>query len=172
MSGGVQRDQEFSEFVRARRSRLVGAAYLLCGDRHAAEDLVQTALAKLYAAWPSLHTRGAEDAYVRKILVRTNIDAGRRRWRRELSSDQLPELSMPGPDLDGRDELVRALATLGPGQRRIVVLRYWLDLSIEEVAADLKVSTGTVKSQSSRALELLRTRLTASRIEELTEERA
>ncbi|WBQ05314.1 SigE family RNA polymerase sigma factor [Kribbella sp. CA-293567] len=172
MNGGARRDQEFTEFVRARRSRLVGAAYLLCGDRHAAEDLVQTALAKLYAAWPRIHDRGAEDAYARKILVRTTIDAGRRRWRRELSSDVLPEQVVAGPDLAGRDELVRALATLGPRQRRIVVLRFWLDLSIEEVAADLKISTGTVKSQSSRALEQLRTRLTADRLDELTEERA
>ncbi|NEA33161.1 SigE family RNA polymerase sigma factor [Streptomyces sp. SID13031] len=166
------RDQEFSDFVQARRSRLVGAAYLLCGDRHTAEDLVQTALAKLYAAWPKIHSRGAEDAYVLKILVNTTIDAGRRRWRRELISDELPEQSVPGPDLDGRDELVRALATLGPKQRRIVVLRYWLDLSVEEVAADLRISHGTVKSQSSRALDHLRARLTAERIDALTEERA
>ncbi|WP_433013283.1 SigE family RNA polymerase sigma factor [Kribbella sp. CA-294648] len=165
------RDQEFSDFVQARRSRLVGAAYLLCGDRHTAEDLVQTALAKLYAAWPRIHSRGAEDVYARQILIRTSIDAGRRRWRREVSSDVLPEHPVPGPDLDGRDELVRALAALGPRQRRIVVLRYWLDLSIEEVAADLKISTGTVKSQSSRALDHLRTRLTADRIDALTEER-
>lgn len=85
--------------------------------------------------------------------------------------DVLPERPVPGPDLDGRDELVRALAALGPRQRRIVVLRYWLDLSIEEVAADLKISTGTVKSQSSRALDQLRARLTAERIDALTEER-
>lgn len=160
MSGESRRDQEFSDFVRARRSRLVGAAYLLCGDRYAAEDLVQTALVKLYAAWPRIHRLGAEDAYLRKILVRTNIDAGRRLWRREVASERLPEESVPGPDLDGRDELVQALAALGPRQRRIVVLRYWLDLSIDEVAADLRISTGTVKSQSARALDNLRARLT------------
>jgi RNA polymerase sigma-70 factor (sigma-E family) len=160
MSSAERRDQEFSDFVRARRSRLMGAAYLLCGDRYAAEDLVQTALVKLYSAWPRIHRQGAEDAYLRKILVRTNIDAGRRSWRREVVSEQLPEQSVPGPDLEGRDELVHALAALGPRQRRIVVLRYWLDLSIEEVAADLRVSTGTVKSQSARALDNLRARLT------------
>jgi len=160
MSGVSRRDEEFSDFVRARRSRLVGAAYLLCGDRHAAEDLVQTALTKLYAAWPRIHRQGAEDAYLRKVLVRTNIDAGRRLWRREVASEQLPDATVPGPDLDGRDELVQALATLGPKQRRIVVLRYWLDLSVDEVAADLRISPGTVKSQSARALDNLRARLT------------
>jgi RNA polymerase sigma-70 factor (sigma-E family) len=170
MSGESSRDQEFSEFVRARRSRLVGAAYLLCGDRYAAEDLVQTALTKLYGAWPRIHRQGAEDAYLRKILVRTSIDAGRRAWRRELTSEQLPDESVPGPDLDGRDELVRALAVLGPRQRRIVILRYWLDLSIDEVAADLRISTGTVKSQSARALDNLRARLTESRTDALIQE--
>jgi RNA polymerase sigma-70 factor (sigma-E family) len=171
MTSRSQRDQEFSDFVVARRSRLVGAAYLLCGDRHAAEDLVQTALAKLYAAWPRIHTSGAEDAYVRKIMVRTNIDASRRMWRRELISDELPDQLVPGPDLDGRDELISALAELGPRQRRVVVLRFFLDLSVDEVAADLSVSPGTVKSQTARALDHLRRRLTDRRLDELTKER-
>jgi RNA polymerase sigma-70 factor (sigma-E family) len=172
MTSRKQRDQDFSDFVLARRSRLVGAAYLLCGDRHAAEDLVQTALTKLYAAWPRIHTSGAEDAYVRKILVRTNIDASRRMWRRELSSDVVPDQVVPGPVVDGRDELISALAELGPRQRRIVVLRFCLDLSIEEVAADLRVSAGTVKSQTARALDHLRRRLTDLRFDELIKERA
>ncbi|WP_328998152.1 SigE family RNA polymerase sigma factor [Kribbella sp. NBC_00709] len=172
MTSRKQRDQEFSDFVLARRSRLMGAAYLLCGNRHAAEDLVQTALTKLYVAWPRIHTSGAEDAYVRKVLVRTNIDASRRMWRRELSSDVMPDQEVDGPDLDGRDELVSALAALGPRQRRIVVLRFCLDLSIEEVAADLGVSAGTVKSQTARALDHLRRRLTDLRLDELTKERA
>jgi len=171
MTSRHQRDQEFSDFVVARRSRLVGAAYLLCGDRHAAEDLVQTVLAKLYAAWPRIHTSGAEDAYVRKIMVRTNIDASRRMWRRELISDELPDQVVPGPELDGRDELISALAELGPRQRRVVVLRFFLDLSVEEVAADLRVSPGTVKSQTARALDHLRRRLTDRRLDELTKER-
>jgi RNA polymerase sigma-70 factor (sigma-E family) len=148
----------------------MGAAYLLCGNRHDAEDLVQVALTKLYAAWPRIRTKGAEEAYVRRILANATIDASRRPWRRERSTEQLPEIVVAGPDVEGRDELVRALATLGPGQRRILVLRYWLDLTIEEIAIDLQISPGTVKSQASRGLANLRGQLTDLRIDELTEE--
>ncbi|MFI5710460.1 SigE family RNA polymerase sigma factor [Kribbella sp. NPDC051620] len=170
MLGRAKRDREFCEFVQARRSRLMGAAYLLCGNRHDAEDLVQVALTKLYTAWPRIRTRGAEDAYVRRILANATIDASRRPWQRERSTEQLPEVGVTGPDVEGRDELVRALATLGPGQRRILVLRYWLDLTIEEIAIDLRISPGTVKSQASRGLANLRSQLTDLRIDELTEE--
>jgi len=125
----------------------VGAAYLLCGDRHAAEDLVQTALAKLHVAWPRVRRSGAEDAYVRRILVNASIDAHRRPWRREQTAAELPEVPAPSAfDTGERDELVQALATLGPRQRRILVLRYWLGLTIDEVAADLQVTSGTVKT--------------------------
>ena len=170
MRGRAKRDREYCEFVQARRSRLMGAAYLLCGNRHDAEDLVQTALTKLYAAWPRIRSKGAEEAYVRRILVNATVDESRRPWRRERSTDDLPEVSANDPDIEGRDELVRALGTLGPGQRRILVLRFWLDLSVDEIAADLQISPGTVKSQASRGLAKLRSQLTEIRIDELAEE--
>jgi RNA polymerase sigma-70 factor (sigma-E family) len=171
----VQRDEEFSEYVRARRPKLVATAYLLCGDRHAAEDLVQTSLAKLYVAWPRVRRSRSEDAYARRILVNASIDAHRRPWRRERSTAELPDRQVP-PSFDpaDRDELVRALATLAPGQRRVIVLRYWLGLTVEEAAADLRVTAGTVKSQTAKALRHLRNRLTDTRLDldDLTEERS
>ncbi|GAB3831627.1 SigE family RNA polymerase sigma factor [Kribbella italica] len=168
---GERRDREFTEFVLTRQSRLLGAAYLLCGNLHAAEDLVQTALIKLYVAWPRVQRSGTEDAYVRRILVNASIDSSRRAWHRERSTADLPDIAEP-PDhgVEDRDELVTALALLAPRQRRIVVLRYWLDLPIEEVAADLQITASTVKSQSAKALQNLRTHLSDSRYALLTEE--
>jgi RNA polymerase sigma-70 factor (sigma-E family) len=153
-------DEEYVAYVASRRRHLLATAYLLAGDWHRAEDLVQTALTKLYQAWPRVRRKGEEDAYVRTILVRVGIDARRRRWNRERSVDQLPEV--PAPDRGGyeqRDELVRALETLPPRQRATVVLRYWLDLSVEDTAAELGVSAGTVKSQAAKALAGLRDQL-------------
>jgi RNA polymerase sigma-70 factor (sigma-E family) len=173
MLGTGKRDGEFSEFVLHRWSRLVGTAYLLCGDRHAAEDLVQTALAKLYVAWPRIRRSGGEDAYVRRILVNASIDASRRPWRREQSAAEVPDLTaVPSFGTEDRDELTAALAALAPRQRRIVVLRYCLGLSIEEVAVDLQITSGTVKSQTSKALQNLRSQLTDTRLAELTEDRS
>jgi RNA polymerase sigma-70 factor (sigma-E family) len=171
MLGKQRRDQEFSEYVATRRSRLVGTAYLLCGDRHQAEDLVQTALAKLYVAWPRVRRSDGADAYVRRILVNAGIDASRRAWRRERASGELPELPVDeGLGLEDRDELMAALSTLAAGQRRVIVLRYWLGLSVEEAAADLGITAGTVKSQSSKALQNLRGQLADSRLTELMED--
>ncbi|MFC0629117.1 sigma-70 family RNA polymerase sigma factor [Kribbella deserti] len=128
----------------------------------------------MYVAWPRIRRSGGEDAYVRRILVNASIDAHRRPWRREeLPASELPD--NPAQSSFGseeRDELVQALATLGPRQRRILVLRYWLGLTIEEVAADLQISSGTVKSQTSKALDNLRRQLTDTRFEELAEESA
>ena len=168
---GERRDREFTEFVLTRQSRLLGTAYLLCGDLHTAEDLVQTALTKLYVAWPRVQRSGSEDAYVRRILVNASIDSSRRAWRRERSTADLPEVAGPSDfPVEDRDELVAALALLAPRQRRIVVLRYWLGLSIEDVATDLQVTASTVKSQSAKALQNLRSHLSESRYALLTEE--
>ena len=168
------REQEFTEFVRSRRSRLLGVAYLLCGNRHAAEDLVQIALAKLYVAWPRVRRLGGEDAYARRVLVNVSIDEHRRPWRREQANERVPDTPVRAAahDLEDKHELLQALGSIPPGQRQIVILRYWLDLSIEEVAADLDISTGTVKSQSAKALNNLRRELTTIRRNELVKERA
>jgi RNA polymerase sigma-70 factor (sigma-E family) len=160
MSRSDDSDDAYVAYVNGRRRHLLATAYLLCGDWHRAEDLVQSALTKLYVAWPRVRRRGSEDAYARKVLVRTSIDAHRRAWDREQIVDEMPE--PPAADATGhedRDELIAALAALPPRQRATIVLRYWLDRSIDETADELGVSTGTVKSQTAKALEHLRSRL-------------
>ncbi|MFE9744536.1 SigE family RNA polymerase sigma factor [Saccharothrix saharensis] len=151
----MERDREFGEFVDARALVMRRTAYLLCGDWHRAEDLVQTALTKLYVAWPRVR-RGSVDAYARKVLVRAAIDEGRRGFRsRETVVDAVPDTAVSGTaagDLDVR----RALALLPPGQRTVVVLRYWEDLSIAETARLLGRTEGTVKSQAAKGLAALR----------------
>ena len=157
--GPVRGDRatEFSEYVGARRSTLRRFAYLVSGDWYAAEDLVQIALAKLYLAWPKIHTEGAEDAYVRRTIVRAHIDELRRPWRRERTGIDRLDVAAPEPlTMEDRDELLAALAQLPPGQRATVVLRYWWGLSVAETARDLGCSVGTVKSQTSRAIVQLR----------------
>ncbi|MBB5954576.1 RNA polymerase sigma-70 factor (sigma-E family) [Saccharothrix tamanrassetensis] len=152
----MDRDREFGEFVDARALVLRRTAYLLCGDWHRAEDLVQTALTKLYVAWPRVRRDGAVDAYARKVLVRTAIDESRRGFRRrETVVEALPETPVPGSapaDFDVR----AALAALPPGQRAVVVLRYWEDLSVTETARLLGRTEGTVKSQAAKGLATLR----------------
>ena len=157
MGTGGDRDTEFTAYVAARRAHLRRTAYLLCGDWHKAEDLVQTALAKLYVAWPRLRREGSPEAYARKILVRSHVDETRRPWRRESSSSQLPEsATAEGLPMEEREALLAALASLPAGQRGAVVLRHWVGLSVEETAADLGCSVGTVKSQTARAVSRLR----------------
>ena len=151
-----ERDAAFSEFVRARRTHLRRIAYGICGDWHRADDLVQTALVKLYVAWPRVRRDGHEEAYVRTIIVRANIDEGRRPWRREQSQEVTPEVAAPAPlPVEERDALFDALQALPAMQRKVVLLRHWLGLSVAETAADLGIGEGTVKSHSSRGLNTL-----------------
>ena len=160
MAKRTGRDAEFTAYVAARRSHLRRTAFLLCGDWHQAEDLVQTALAKLYVAWPRVRRDDSPEAYARKILVRVHLDETRRPWRRERPSAELPESpSRSGLGSEDRDALLAALGELPAGQRSAVVLRHWLGLSVEETAADLGCSTGTVKSQTARAVTRLRAAL-------------
>lgn len=158
MRAPADRDAEFTAYVAARQAHLRRVAYAVVGDWHLAEDVLQTALSKLYVAWPRLHRDGREDAYVRQIIVRSHLDERRRGWfRRERPG--LDGHDGPGrPSLSTEDStaLFDALQSLPPMQRRVVVLRHWLGLSVEETAADLGISTGTVKSYSHRALEKLR----------------
>lgn len=131
-------------------------AWFLVGNTHHAEDLAQEALARTYAAWP--RARRDPLAYTRRVLVNVRTDTWRRR-RREVLIDpsDLPESTgSPAGTVESRDLVVRALGALTPRQRRVVVLRYLLDLSEAEVAADLGISVGTVKSTASRALSQLR----------------
>ena len=155
-----ERDAEFTAYVAARQLHLRRIAYAVCGDWNRAEDLLQTALTKLYVAWPRLHRDGREDAYVRQIIVRANIDEERRPWRRrEALGLGGIDAADPDPDpaaIEERSALFESLQALPEMQRKVVVLRHWLGLSVEETAADLLISTGTVKSHSHRALARLR----------------
>jgi RNA polymerase sigma-70 factor (sigma-E family) len=141
-------------------------AYLLCGgDWHRAEDLVATTLMKIYVAWPRLRADGAVDAYSRKVMVRTAIDESRRAYRRRESTvDELPDVA-GGAELGVEDsiDVRRALAQLPAGQRAVVVMRYWEDLSVAETAAVLGKSEGTIKSQAAKGLASLRKLLTVDR---------
>ena len=154
----------FREFALARRAALRRTAYLVGGDWHLADDVVQEALARLYADWPRLVARGTVDAYARKVVVNGVLAHRRRPWRREIATagPDLPDRVDPGGVDDGtRDALLRALAGLGASQRAVVVLRYWEDLSVEEVARVLGCTTGNVKSQAARGLARLRAALAA-----------
>ena len=155
---GTDRDAAYTEFVRARRSHLRRIAYAICGDWHRADDLVQTALVK----WPRVQRDGREEAYVRTILVRANIDESRRPWRRETSGLTGPEQSAPEPlAVEERSALFDAMQELPLMQRKAVLLRHWLGLSVAEIARELGVSEGTVKSHTSRGVEKLQVALTA-----------
>ncbi len=154
------RDAEFSEYMAARQPSLLRTAYLLTGDRHTAEDIVQTALAKLYLSWDKVQHQESVDGYVRRILVNENNSLWRRPWKkRERVTAELPEEATPAAGGPGHDADLWALVqTLPAKQRAAVVLRYYEELSEAETAAVLGVSVGTVKSQTSRALAALRTR--------------
>jgi RNA polymerase sigma-70 factor (sigma-E family) len=151
--GSDERDAAYVEYVAARQAHLRRIAYAVCGDWHRADDLLQTALTKLYLAWPRLRDDTSPDAYVRRIIVRTDIDDRRRPWRRERAGLEGHEgAARPGLPVEERSALFEALQALPPMQRKTVVLRYWLGLSVRETARELGISEGTVKSHSSRGL--------------------
>lgn len=149
---------DFESYAAARRVHLRRTAYLLCGDWDRAEDVVQEALTRLYVHWRRASRAQDLDAYVRRSLVNAFLADGRRPWRRERATGELPDTAYADPSgaSDERDDLRRALASLGASQRAVVVLRYWEDLSVEQTADALGVSTGNVKSQASRGLARLR----------------
>ncbi|MGQ0840388.1 SigE family RNA polymerase sigma factor [Actinokineospora sp.] len=160
------RDAEFGEYLDSRAVVMRRTAFLLSGgDWHRAEDLVQTTLAKIYVAWPRLHRDGAIDAYSRRVMVRAAIDDSRRAFRRrENVVERLPEVGVPPPRVDDAVDVRRALARLPAGQRAVVVLRYWEDLSVAETAQALGKSEGTIKSQASKGLAALRELLASGRV--------
>lgn len=156
------RSAEFVEFTRAHRRDLVRTATLLCaGDEASAEDLVQTTLTRLYLSWPRVRRATSRIAYARRSLTHVFIDEARRAHRRRETTMAEPA-SMGGEpvaaaaDLDLRELVLTALASLGPRQRAVVVLRHWHDLDVAQTAAILGCSVGTVKSQNARALAHLR----------------
>jgi RNA polymerase sigma-70 factor (sigma-E family) len=149
----------YRDYVSGRLDQWRRTAYLLCSDWHLADDLVSTSLVRLLRHWTRASTMDNVDAYMRRILLRAWLDERRRPWRREWSRAALPESpTVPGGDVDDRVALLACLATLPPRRRAVIVLRYFCDLSVEDTAAALDCSTGTVKSQTARALEALRSR--------------
>jgi len=151
-------DTEFGDFMSARWPGLVRLGYGLTGDRQAAEDLAQTALARAYASWPRVRRADDQDAYVRRILLNANRTRFRSRRVAEQLTADLPDPGTPDPtgERDDRSALMAAMAALPAGQRAVVVLRYWLDLTEPQVAAALGCSVGNVKSQAARGLAKLR----------------
>jgi RNA polymerase sigma-70 factor (sigma-E family) len=149
-------DEDFREFVSSRSPALLRTAFLLLGDRALAEDLVQSALAKVYRHWNRVSAAGSPEAYVRRIMVNER----RAWWRRNPGREVLgPVPERGGPDesagLVERDAVWQAVLGLPPRTRAVLVLRYWEDLSEAETAQILDCSVGTVKSQASRGLRKL-----------------
>ncbi|QSR27744.1 SigE family RNA polymerase sigma factor [Nocardioides aromaticivorans] len=155
MPQGAVPDDGFDGFVAARGGALWRSAWLLTGDHQLAEDLVQTALAKSWRAWSRVGADGFE-AYVRRVMYTTYVSWWRRKWRGERPTEHLPERPAAVEDRDGRNDLVAALGALPRGQRAVVVLRYFEDLTEQQTATALGIGVGTVKSQCSRALATLR----------------
>lgn len=147
----------FEEYVASRWSRLVRSAVLMGADPHAAEDLVQTALAKCYFSWDRVTKAADPDAYVHRVLINTMLDGRRRRWWGERPTLAIPD-AVATDTSDGfadQDALRGALLQLPASQRQVLVLRYYADLTEAQTAAALGVPVGTVKSRASRALQTL-----------------
>jgi RNA polymerase sigma-70 factor (sigma-E family) len=157
----AQLDAEFRDFMHGRWPAMVRLAYALTGDQGHAEDVAQAAFARAYASWPKVRRTGNPEGYVRRIVINENRNRFRKQRVAERLTDAPPEPGTgPGADAtsqyDERSALMAALRRLGPRQRAVVVLRYWLGLTESEAAAELNCSVGTVKSQASRALAILR----------------
>jgi len=159
------RDEEFRSYVLAQRAELLRTATLLtAGDRHLAEDVVQSTLTRLYVAWPAFQKADNQGGYARRALVNALVDEKRRPWRRrEHSLPDLPERAAPDPaaGTSRTEALNEALGKLPPRMRAALVFRYFHDLSVVDTAEALNCSEGTVKSQTARALDRLRAVLDA-----------
>ncbi|MBV9379846.1 MAG: SigE family RNA polymerase sigma factor [Streptosporangiaceae bacterium] len=153
-----QSDEEFREYMGGRWTVMVRLAYGLTGDQGYAEDVAQAAFARAYASWARIRRVGNPDAYVRRIVINEN----RKRFRKHRVTEHLsgmpPEQAAKDATMeyDERSALIAALRALGPRQRAVIVLRYWVGLTEAETAATLGCAVGTVKSQASRALAILR----------------
>jgi RNA polymerase sigma-70 factor (sigma-E family) len=156
----TQRDADYSEYVEFRLPALRRLALLLCQDRHRADDLVQQAVIRVYVHWARASAADNTDAYVNAMFVREFLHERRSGWARRVSvTDELPEAPILTADRDGLMDLQAAVAALPPRQRAALVLRYYCDLNIDQTAAALGCSTGTVKSQTAKALAALRSQL-------------
>ena len=153
----AHRDEDFTGYVQARLAWLRRVAYLLCQDWQQADDLVQTAITSLYVHWRRASTMEHTDGYARTILVRAFLSERRGGWARRVTlAGTLPDVPSVGPDLGDALDVRAALASLPPRQRATLVLRFYCDLNVDQAARVLGCSTGTVKSQTAKALASLR----------------
>ena len=155
----------FEQFVAAQGQALLRLAFVLCGDRHLAEDLTQTALADAYRHWRKVTTARDPEAYVRRVLVNAHLGRARRRWTTErpaeitdaASTDTATRRSADHAQaIADRDEMRVLLARLAPRARTVLVLRYYADLDDAAIADALAISPSTVRATASRALASLR----------------
>jgi RNA polymerase sigma-70 factor (sigma-E family) len=150
-------EAEFAEFMRGRWSALVRLGYGLTGDERVAQDLARAALAKAYASWPRVLRAGDPDVYLRRIVLNASFGGKVRRHRvRGRRPGREPETAQAARVDDDRPALMKALMQLPVGQRSVVLLRYWMDMTEAQVAAVLGCSVGSVRNQASRALASLR----------------
>lgn len=146
--------EEFSAFVQATGRQLERSAFLLTGDHHLAEDLVQATYAKVYASWRRVNANAV--AYARSTLLNTYISHKRLRRNSEQPIDWVEDRAARADDPSLRLDVLDALATLSALDRAVVVLRYWEDRSVADTARDLDLSQDVVRSRSRRALAKLR----------------
>ncbi len=156
---------DFAEFFASTWPRAYRIAYAVAGDAGRAEDACQAAFARAYVSWRRVRAADRPEAYVRRMVLNEVLDQRRRAWRRHEQSHAEPglvqrrevsESDLTGYQVTDREALWAAVATLPPRQRAVIVLRYYEDLSEREIADVLSCSSGTVKSQASRALAALR----------------
>ncbi|WNV88571.1 SigE family RNA polymerase sigma factor [Umezawaea sp. Da 62-37] len=155
---GTDERASFAEYARSRGPWALQVAFRLCRDRHRAQDLAQTSLTKVCARWERLRDVERIDAYVRTVIVRTYIGELRGGWDRwvDLSGTDGERQAPEGADVALGLVLRDAVDGLAPRQRATILLRFYLDLSVEQTAAVLDCTAGTVKSQTSRGLDSLR----------------
>lgn len=151
-------EEDYREFVVASSASLGRLARMLSADSHSGEDLLQATLLKTWSSWPRVRKTENPDAYVRRVMVNTAAKRHRRLWRGEVPTEVLPErvAADDTATIDDRSLLVDAVRRLPARQRAAVVLRYFLDLSDQDIAESLGCSVATVRSQISRALVALR----------------
>ncbi len=160
MDSGTSHDahhpESFEAFVQATGTRIYRAALLLCGNHHLAEDLTQATYAKVFASWRRVRRADSPLAYTRTVLTRTWLSHQRLRRSSEQPVAQTPESGHSGPDVPGRVDLVNALQQLRPEDRAVLVLRFYLDLSVARTAHELNLGEAATRKRCERALERLR----------------
>ena len=150
--------ESFHAFVRTHSRALARSAWLLTGDWSSVDDLLQITLERSWQNWQRIENADDDVAYVRRVLINTFLSSRRRRWHDEVPTDEVPETVVgdEAADADVRESVRAAMTALPPGQRAVIVLRYFNDLTEAQTAEVLRCSISTVKSQSAKAFRKLR----------------